>query len=434
MNVLILGGGGREHALAWSISKSASCHRLQVAPGNAGTGRIGENVALDAAGGRDVLSFCRREDVDLVVVGPEAPLVAGVSDALRAEGVPVFGVGAEGARLEGSKVHAKEMMLAAGVPTARSATIRTVEEAEVALDSLGERVAVKADGLAAGKGVVMAGTREEAIEAVRAAVIDRAFGEAGVTVVLEEWLEGDEVSVLALVDGREVRPLTPSQDHKRALDGDRGLNTGGMGAYAPYAGFTGDALADAVETCIVPVVDRLARQGADYRGVIYAGLMRTADGPKVLEYNVRFGDPETQVVLPLFAGDILEAFAACARGELAQAPAFERRPGAALTVVAASAGYPVSSDSGRVIEGLGEDDDRGEAIVFHAGTAVGPDGQIVTAGGRVLAVTGLGSTLAEARDAAYGTLGSIRYEGMFHRTDIGARGLAALCAAGEEPS
>ncbi len=433
MNVLILGGGGREHALAWAISKSPACRRLQVAPGNAGTARIWENVTLDAARGVDVASFCRREDVDLVIVGPEAPLVAGVSDVLRAEGILVFGVGAEGARLEGSKVHAKEMMLAAGVPTARSATVCTVAEAEAALDELGDRVAVKADGLAAGKGVVMAGTRADAIEAVRAAVETRAFGAAGAIVVLEEWLEGDEVSVLALVDGREVRPLAPSQDHKRAYDGDRGPNTGGMGAYAPYPALTGDALAAAVETCIVPVVDRLARQGVDYRGVIYAGLMRTADGPKVLEYNVRFGDPETQVVLPLFAGDILETFAACARGELAQAPAFESRPGAALTVVAASAGYPASSDPGRVIEGLEEEDDRGESIVFHAGTAVGPDGRIVSAGGRVLAVTGLGSTLAEARDTAYQTLGSIRFEGMFHRTDIGARGLAALCATGEEP-
>jgi len=428
VNVLILGGGGREHALAWAVSRSPALRRLVCAPGNAGTARIAENAALDPSSGADVAAFCRREEIDLVIVGPEAPLVAGVADRLRAEGVAVFGPGAEGARLEGSKVRAKEIMREAGVPTARSATVSTVSEAVKALEWLGERVAVKADGLAAGKGVVMAGSRTEAREAVRAAVEERRFGAAGERVLLEEWLEGEEVSLIALVDGEEVRPLVPSQDHKRAHDGDQGPNTGGMGAYAPYPGLTGAALEQAVSSCVAPVVRTLAHRGVAYRGVLYAGLMLTADGPRVLEYNVRFGDPETQVVLPLVEGDLLEALAACARGELAGSPPLGIRPGAALTVVAAAAGYPGSYRKGDPIEGLAESDDRGNALVFHAGTASGPDGSIVTSGGRVLAVTGLGKTLAEARRAAYGVLGTLHFEGMFHRSDIGARGLAFAAA------
>ena len=423
MNVLILGSGGREHALAWAMTRSSALSRLMCAPGNPGTARIAESFSLDPSDGDGVAALCRSEDVDLVVIGPEAPLVAGVADRLRADGVAVLGPGAAGAQLEGSKVHAKELMRAEGVPTARSAVVGSVAEAVKALDYVGKRCVVKADGLAAGKGVLMAPGRDEAVAAVRACVEERRFGDAGRRVVIEEWLEGEEVSLLALVDGEEIRPFVGSQDHKRAHDGDRGLNTGGMGAYAPFPGLTGAALDEAVRSCVAPIAGGLARRGVEYRGVLYAGLMLTADGPKVLEYNVRFGDPETQAVLPLTGGDLLDAFAACARGELAGTPPLRMRGEAALTVVAAAEGYPGEYRKGDVIEGVSTEDDRGDALVFHAGTARGPNGGIVTNGGRVLAVTGLGSSLAAARDAAYGTLDTIRFEGMSHRSDIGARAL-----------
>jgi phosphoribosylamine--glycine ligase len=432
VNVLILGSGGREHALAWAIAKSSACGRLVCAPGNAGTARLAENAVLDPSRGDEVVSYCRREDIDLVVVGPEAPLVAGLADHLRREGALVFGAGREAARLEGSKVHAKKWMRDCGVPTARAITVGSRDEAARALEELGERVAVKADGLAAGKGVVMAENRDAALDAVRRAVEEKVFGEAGSRLVLEEWLEGDEASVMAVVAGDEIRTLVPSQDHKRVYDGDRGPNTGGMGAYAPYPPLGGKALEAAVASAVTPIVEGLARQGIDFRGVLYAGLMFTSQGLKVLEYNVRFGDPEAQVVLPLLDGDALELFAACARGNLASAPPPRTRPGAALTVVAASAGYPRRSDPGRTITGLEEEDQRDDAIVFHAGTARREDGRIVTAGGRVLAVTGLGPTLAAAREAAHRTLATIRFEGMFHRTDIGEKGLAETATVNEE--
>jgi phosphoribosylamine--glycine ligase len=428
LNVLILGGGGREHALAWAIARSPDAERVVCAPGNAGTGRIAENVDLDASSGSDVVAYCRTEEIDLVVVGPEVPLVAGVADGLRAEGIAVFGPGAAGARLEGSKAFAKEMMEAEGVPTARAATVRSVTEAAKALEWLGGRVAVKADGLAAGKGVVMAPTKDVALETVRAFVEGYAFGEAGTRVVLEEWLEGEESSLIAFVDGEEVRALVPSQDHKRARDGDQGPNTGGMGAYAPYPGLAGADLERAVDTCLRPLVAGFARRRIDFRGVLYAGLMIGADGPRVLEYNVRFGDPETQVLLPLFDGDLLGTLNAVARGELGTLPPLPVSRRAALTVVAASAGYPESSDKGRVIRGLEPPDDRGDVIVFHAGTARREDGAVVTAGGRVLAVTGRGGTLAQARRLAYEALDGIDFEGMHYRTDIGARTLGNVAA------
>jgi phosphoribosylamine--glycine ligase len=429
MNVLIIGGGGREHALAWAVTRSPIARRVVCAPGNAGTARLVENVTLRAAHGPGVVAYCRSEDIGLVLIGPEAPLVAGVADHLRAEGVAVFGPGADGARLEGSKVWAKELMLAEGVPTARSATVRSVAEAAKALEWLGGRVAVKADGLAAGKGVVMCESRDEAVAAVGAAVEARVFGDAGRRVLIEEWLEGEEASVTCLVDGEEIRPLAPSQDHKRAHDGDRGPNTGGMGAYAPFPRLDDEAHQAVVDKCVRPVAHGLAKRGVDFRGVLYAGLMLTEEGPRVLEYNVRFGDPEAQVILPLAGSGLLPTLEACARGELAGAPPLEPNEGTALAVVAASAGYPASSDPGRVISGIDPDDDRGRALVFHAGTKRQDDGTVVTAGGRVLAVTGLGVTLAEARNAAYDTLGEIRFEGMFMRNDIGARGLDPAAAS-----
>ncbi len=425
MNVLLLGAGAREHALAWAMRRNRELTRLFVGPGNAGTDRIAENVAIDASSPSDVAAFVRREEIDLVVIGPEAPLVAGVADAVRAERRPVFGPSRPAAQLEGSKAYAKSLMAAEGIPTAKSAVVRSVAEASKALAWLGDRVAVKADGLAAGKGVVMASNREAALEAVRAAVERRVFGAAGEIVVLEEWLQGEEVSLMAFVDGDEVRPLPASQDHKRVEDGDKGPNTGGMGAYAPYPALSEQAQREAAEKCLAPIARALARTGNAYRGVLYAGLMLTKDGLRVLEYNVRFGDPEAEVLLPLLADDVLDVLGAVARGELATLPRLRIDRGAALTVVAAARGYPSAPEKGQTIQGIDPPDDRGDAIVFHAGTLRQGD-RIVTAGGRVLAVTGRGATLSEARDAAYRTLEGIRFDGMFFRRDIGSRAASHL--------
>jgi phosphoribosylamine--glycine ligase len=420
MRVLVLGGGGREHALAWGLRKSSGLERLFVAPGNAGTARIAQNVALAPENAGEVAAFCRREKIDLAVIGPEAPLVAGVADALRRENVLVLGPSLRGAILEGSKSHAKAMMDRAGVPTARHATVRSVAEAAKALAYVGKRVAVKADGLAAGKGVVMAANENEALAAVRAAVEERAFGEAGAAVVLEEWLEGEEVSLMALVDEEATRLFPASQDHKRAFDEDQGPNTGGMGAYAPVPWLSPRELEEMHTRCIVPIARALANDGIVYRGVLYAGIMRTKEGPKVLEYNARFGDPETEALIPLAGSDLLETFAACARGELSRLPAPPAQAKAALTVVAAARGYPGPVEKGVEISGLDPNDDRRNGIIFHAGTKLEGE-RIVTAGGRVLAVTGLGSDLAEARRVAYDLLGTIHFEGMFYRRDIGRK-------------
>lgn len=422
MNVLILGSGGREHALAWGISKSSKLRRLIVAPGNAGIARLADVAPLGITDPETVLAFCLKESINLVIVGPEAPLIAGVADHLRAAGMTVFGPSCDGAKLEGSKAYAKEIMRAAGVPTAKFATVRSVAEAAKALAYVGERVAVKADGLAAGKGVVMAANADEALAAVRAAIEERVFGQAGETVVLEEWLQGEEISVLALVDGEEVRAFPLSQDHKRVGDGDTGPNTGGMGAFAPLPGVSPAEAAELVDLCIRPVARELVRRGILFRGVLYAGVMRTANGPAVLEYNVRFGDPETEVLVPLFGEDLLQVLAACARGELASIPPFSPPEEAALTVILAAAGYPGTVRRGDIIEGLDEEDDRGDVLIFHAGTERGTDGRIRTAGGRVLAVTGIGKDLATARSRAYDAIGGIRFPGIHLRSDIGERG------------
>jgi phosphoribosylamine--glycine ligase len=420
MNILVLGGGGREHALAWGLKKSPGLGRLFVAPGNAGTARLAQNVAVAPENANDVLALCRRESIELVVIGPEAPLVAGVADVLRREKILVFGPSLQGALLEGSKSHAKAMMDRAGVPTARHATVRSVAEAAKALAYLGERVAVKADGLAAGKGVVMAGGEEEALAAVRAAVEKRAFGDAGASVVMEEWLEGEEISLMALVDETHTSLLPASQDHKRAFDGDQGPNTGGMGAYAPVPWLSTRELQEMEARCIAPMARALAADGIVYRGVLYAGIMRTREGPKVLEYNVRFGDPEAEALIPLTGNDLLETLAACASGELARLPAPRSPAKAALTVVVAARGYPGPVEKGLEIVGLDECQDREDGIVFHAGTKL-EGGRVVTAGGRVLSITGLGSDLAEARRVAYDLVDHIHFEGMFCRRDIGKK-------------
>jgi phosphoribosylamine--glycine ligase len=420
LRVLVVGGGGREHALSWRLARSPSVGDLLAAPGNPGIAHeVAECVPIEATDIDGIVELVERRDVDLTVIGPEMPLVAGVADALRERGRRVFGPGAEGARLEGSKAWAKALCERHGIPTGRSVAVTSFDEGVAALAAFEPPYVVKADGLAAGKGVVIAGRRDEAVDALRESLEGRAFGDAGSTVVVEEFLEGPEVSAFAIADGRDVVALGFAQDHKRVGDGDAGPNTGGMGAVSPVPLVDG-ALAERIrEEVLEPTVRALAAEGVPYVGVVYAGLIVTADGPKVIEYNARFGDPETQVLMPRLRSDLGELCAAAAEGSLGgmPAPALE---GAAATVVLASGGYPGPYATGLPIEGL-EDAERVDGVtVFHAGTAE-RDGRVVTAGGRVLSVSATGETIAMARDRAYEAASRISFEGMHLRRDIAAR-------------
>ena len=415
--VLIVGGGGREHALVDALARSPQRPHLIVAPGNGGTVAPVERVPVNDVDGWVALAVER--SVDLVVVGPEAPLVAGLADRLRAADVSVFGPSAAAAELEGSKAFAKEIMAAAGVPTARWGAFDTPEPAIAFARTLPQAV-VKADGLAAGKGVVVADDAPQAEAAIRAA-FGGAFGAAGHRVVVEERLFGEELSVMALCDGQALAILAPSQDHKRVGEGDTGPNTGGMGAYSPAPCATDDVLQMVEHRCLRPVVDALHSRSRSFSGVLYAGLMLTAEGPKVLEYNVRFGDPETQAILPRLETDAYALFLAVATGRLDPSTVrFDRR--AALTVVLASEGYPTAPRTGDRIEGLAEAATDADVRLYHAGTAL-RDGAVVTSGGRVLGVTGLGGDLAAAAAQAYAAVDKIRWPGMHYRRDIGFRAL-----------
>lgn len=427
MNILVLGSGGREHAIAWALAKSPRTEALYVAPGNGGTAGFAQNVAgLDIEDGQAVLDFARNHDVKMVVVGPEAPLVAGVADVLRDGGILVFGPDAQGAQLEGSKTFSKQFMERNGLPTARYLSTENAQAAHDYIDQMGAPIVVKADGLAAGKGVIVAATADEAHAAVDSC-FEGAFGQAGSKVVVEECLTGPECSMLAFVSGGQAHCMAPSQDHKRAYEGDEGPNTGGMGAYSPVPIVTDDELA-AMQQVMQDAAAATAREFAhDYRGVLYGGFMLTPEGPKLLEYNARFGDPETQVVLPRLESDLVDVMEAAALGNLTDVQ-LQWADQWAVTVVLASAGYPGSYEKGKVITGVDAANALEGVTVFHAGTKLDEDGQLVTSGGRVLDVTAMGNTFEEARDLAYRACELIDFEGKQLRHDIGARALRGRTA------
>ena len=417
MKVCVIGNGGREHALAWRLSISPSVTKVYAIPGSAAMSDCAELVGIDWQQSDHLINFLKDNQVDLVVVGPEAPLVVGLADVLNKAGIPVFGPSKVAAQLEGSKVFAKDLMKKYNIPTAAYGVFHKVDEAKEFIAQTGAPIVVKADGLAAGKGVVVAMTVEEANAAVEDMLSGNRFGDAGSTVVIEEFMEGEEASLLAFVDGKTVVPMIASQDHKRIFDGDKGPNTGGMGTYAPAPVLT-DALRDeAMKTILEPMVEAMQKEGMPYVGCLYAGLMITPQGPKVVEFNARFGDPETQVVLPLLDSDLGQIMMACATGTLT-ADMVKWKDSSAACVILASKGYPETSSKGDVIHGDIKQHDT--TIVFHSGTKLIGD-EYVTNGGRVLGVVGLGKDLRTALDRAYGRIEHIDFEGMQYRTDIGAK-------------
>jgi phosphoribosylamine--glycine ligase len=426
MRVLVVGAGGREHAIVRALGRSARASEVLCAPGNAGIAADARCLDVAADDISPIVDAAVAEGVELVVVGPEAPLVAGLVDALEAAGIAAFGPSAEAARLEGSKVHAKAVMAEAGVPTASHLVLRERGEALEHLARASYPAVLKADGLAAGKGVIIAGTEGEAREAVETFFVERRFGQT--EVVLEEYLDGDELSLLALCDGENVLPLAPAQDYKRIFDGDDGPNTGGMGSYSPVPGLGTEQVMDLISSVHQPVVDVMRRGGTPYHGVLYAGLMMGPSGAKVLEFNCRFGDPETQAVLPRLRSDLVELFLAAREPGGLAGTATEFDDNWAVTVVLASPGYPEGSSKGDLITGLNEAAAVEGVEVTHAGTASVRD-EIVTAGGRVLNVTGLGINPSEARARAYEAARKIHFDGMQMRTDIAARAVKRAAAA-----
>ena len=422
MKVAVIGGGGREHALAVTLAKSPSVEKLYALPGSDAMAAVAQCVPVGVEDLSGLAAFCEKEGVDLVVVGPEVPLTEGLADVCQAKGIAVFGPNKAAAQMEGSKVFAKNLMKKYNVPTAAYASFTDGAAAKDYITAQGAPIVVKADGLAAGKGVVVAQTVDEALAAVDAIMEDRIFGESGGRIVIEECMVGEEASLLAFVDGKTIVPMISAQDHKRIFDGDKGPNTGGMGAYAPAPVMTPELTRTVYDTILVPVVKGLAAEGITYQGCLYAGLMITADGPKVVEFNCRFGDPETQAVLPLLDGDLAQIMLACAKGTLT-ADMVHWKQASACCVIMASKGYPESSHKGDVISGL--DNVAPDVQVFHSGTKV-VDGQYVTNGGRVLGVTALGATLQEAIDQAYANVRRISFDGQQVRQDIGAKGLRHL--------
>jgi phosphoribosylamine---glycine ligase len=421
MNILLLGSGGREHALAWKLAQSRLCTELFAAPGNPGIAQHAELVQLDAADHGAVLEFCEARLIGLVVIGPEAPLVDGLADALRFAGVPVFGPSKAAAQLEGSKAFTKELCARHDIPTGDFVRVASEAEGLAALDRFPIPVVVKADGLAAGKGVTVALTRAEAEDAVREIFSGR-FGEAGAEAVIEEFLEGEEASFFALTDGHTVVPFGSAQDHKRVGEGDTGPNTGGMGAYSPARVLTPLLEGETIERIVVPTVRAMAEEGMPYSGVLFAGLMLTPQGVKLIEYNCRFGDPECQVLMLRFEGDLAELMLAVAENRLATLPAPRFSEGTSLTVVMAAQGYPGTMKQGGAITGI-ESAEAAGAHVFHAGTALA-DGQLVAKGGRVINVTARGANVRQAQQRAYAAIAAITFPDGFCRRDIGWREVA----------
>lgn len=424
IDILLLGSGGREHAIAKKLAASPRCGKLYIAPGNGGTSQEGENISLDENDPIAVAAFAKDHGCGMVVIGPEAPLVVGVADAVREAGIPCFGPGAEGAQMEGSKLFSKQLMERAGVPTAAYGSFTDEQSALDYVNAQGAPLVVKADGLAAGKGVIVATELEQALDAVHEC-FSGAFGDAGNTVVVEEMLTGPECSLLAFTDGITVRPMATSQDHKRALEGDLGPNTGGMGVYSPVPIVTPEEH-ETMVAIMHQTVEQLHREGIDYRGCLYGGFMLTPAGPKVLEFNARFGDPETQVILPRLQNDLVDVMLACAEQRLDEVE-LSWCDDWAVSVVLTSAGYPGSYEKGKVITGIEDAEALDGVTVYHAGTRE-QDGQILTNGGRVIDVTALGATFEDARNLAYAACEKIDFEGKTLRHDIGLRALKGRSA------
>lgn len=424
IDILLLGSGGREHAIAKKLATSPRCGKLYIAPGNGGTSQEGENISLDENDPAAVAAFAKDHGCGMVVIGPEAPLVVGVADAVREAGIPCFGPGAEGAQMEGSKLFSKQLMERAGVPTAAYGSFTDEQSALDYVNAQGAPLVVKADGLAAGKGVIVATELEQALDAVHEC-FSGAFGDAGNTVVVEEMLTGPECSLLAFTDGITVRPMATSQDHKRALEGDLGPNTGGMGVYSPVPIVTPEEH-ETMVAIMHQTVEQLHREGIDYRGCLYGGFMLTPAGPKVLEFNARFGDPETQVILPRLQNDLVDVMLACAEQRLDEVE-LSWCDDWAVSVVLTSAGYPGSYEKGKVITGIEDAEALDGVTVYHAGTRE-QDGQILTNGGRVIDVTALGATFEDARNLAYAACEKIDFEGKTLRHDIGLRALKGRSA------
>jgi phosphoribosylamine---glycine ligase len=416
MDVLLIGGGGREHAIAWKLRQSKQLGKLYIAPGNAGTARCGENVAIQDHDVPALVAFAREKRVGLAVVGPEEPLAKGAVDALEAAGIKAFGPNAAAAQLEADKAFSKQLMRAGALSTAEGRVFDRFSDAKAYIASRDEPVVIKAAGLAKGKGVIVCDDPAEGILAAEKIMVDRIFGAAGARIVVEDKLLGEEASILAFVDGHNIYVMESSQDHKPIGDGDTGPNTGGMGAYSPTPIITDEMMVRITREVLVPTVDAMSRNGTPFKGVLYAGLMVTSGGPRVLEFNVRFGDPETQPILMRLKSDLLEVFLAVCEGRLEEVfLKWDPRP--AVCVVMASGGYPGDYEKGKVITGLKEAEELGDVVVFHAGTQL-RGGDVVTSGGRVLGVTALGTDIAAAKARAYEAAGRIQFEGAYYRRDI----------------
>lgn len=419
MKVLVVGSGGREHAIVWRFKKNTAIEKIYCAPGNAGIGLDAECVPIGAMEFDKLVDFAKSEKIDFTIIGMDDPLVGGVVDAFEKEGLRVFGPRKNAAIIEGSKAFSKDLMKKYGIPTAKYESFTDYEEAKKYLDNQEMPIVIKADGLALGKGVLICMTREEAESGLKEIMLDKKFGSAGNAVVIEEFLQGPEVSVLSFCDGKTVVPMVSAQDHKRALDGDKGLNTGGMGTFSPSVFYTEEMNEECMKTIFQPTVDAMAKEGRPFVGILYFGLMLTKDGMKVIEYNARFGDPETQVILPRLKTDLLEIMEACVDGKLADMN-IEWYDNAAVCVVLASGGYPVAYEKGFEIKGLDEIAKRDDIVVFHAGTAE-KDGKLVTNGGRVLGITGIGKDINEAIKIAYEGVEIVDFEKKHFRTDIGRK-------------